>query len=140
MVCVRRNFGVCALFLEIHPELKQFVCPKLGEDQKKKKKKALTKKCSDYCVLNYVKTKKRSSALEQYLCPKSLLSALLLSFYYQQPFVCATICLCAANLCVCAVSEICMRAHTRTAFREHWRLLTKRSSNAERPHIDLIKI
>ena len=29
------------------------------------------------------------------------------------------ICLCAVNLCVCAVSESRVRAHTRTAWREH---------------------
>ena len=30
------------------------------------------------------------------------------------------ICLCAVNLCVCAVSESRVRAQTRTAEREHW--------------------
>ena len=32
-----------------------------------------------------------------------------------QQYVYATICLCAVNLCVCAVSESCVRAHSRTA-------------------------
>ena len=35
-----------------------------------------------------------------------------------QQYVCATICLCAVNLCVCAISESCVRAHARTAKRE----------------------
>ena len=30
------------------------------------------------------------------------------------------ICLCAGNYCVCAVSESRVRAHRRTALREHW--------------------
>ena len=50
--------------------------------------------------------------MERYLRPKSLLSVLLLQFYDQQQYVCATTCLCAPNLCVCAVSEICVRAHS----------------------------
>ena len=52
----RRNFSVCALFLGIYPELKQFLCPKLRED----KKKGLLPE------------------LERFLCPKSLLFVLLL--------------------------------------------------------------
>ena len=34
VVSVRRNLGVCGLFLGIH-ELMRFLCPKLGEDRKK---------------------------------------------------------------------------------------------------------
>ena len=37
-------------------------------------------------------------------------------------------CLCAVNLCVCAVSESCVRAHTRPAWREHWSLIVHKNS------------
>ena len=49
VVSVRRNFGVCTLFLGIHPELKRYSCPKLGEDQKIQKKKVFTQKSSGFC-------------------------------------------------------------------------------------------
>ena len=41
-----QKFGVYTLFLEIHPELKQFLRPKEGEDQKK----AFNQKWSNFCV------------------------------------------------------------------------------------------
>ena len=45
--------------------------------------------------------------MKRFLCPKSLLPVLLLQFYDQPQYVCATTCLCAKNLRVCtAVSEI----------------------------------
>ena len=40
------------------------------------------------------------------------LSDLLLYFYDQQQYDCAKIGLCAANLFVCAVSEVCVHAHS----------------------------
>ena len=94
---MRRNFDVCALFLRIHPKLKRFLSPILGEEQNKKKEESI------------------HSETERYLRPKSLLSVLLLQFYDQQQYVCETTCLCAANLRVCAVSETFVRAHTRSA-------------------------
>ena len=66
--------------------------PKLREDQKKKKD--------------------LQPELSGFFCPKTLLSVLLLQFCNQQQYDCASLCLCAANLCVCAVSEICVRAHS----------------------------
>ena len=40
VVSVRKNFGVCAVFLGIQPELNRFVCPKLDENQTKKRSSA----------------------------------------------------------------------------------------------------
>ena len=111
MVSVRRNFGVCALFLGIHPELKWFLCPKLGEEQKKKKKK----KRPSQKMERFLRPKLREDQKKgRFLWPKSLLSVLML-FYYQQQYLCTTLYLCAANLCVCTVSEFCVRAYTLTA-------------------------
>ena len=55
---MRRNFGVGAFFLGIHPELKRFLCPKLDENQKRKTK-VLTQKWSGFCVRSYEKTEKK---------------------------------------------------------------------------------
>ena len=59
--------------------MERVLCSKLGEDQKEKKK-VLTQKWSDFCVQNYVKAKKKGllPELKRFLCPKSLLSVLLL--------------------------------------------------------------
>ena len=68
--------------------MERFLCPRLREDQKKKKKKGLQPELGRF-----------------FFCPKSLLFVLLLQFYDQQPYVCAT-------TCMCSVSEICVRAHS----------------------------
>ena len=100
VVCVRRNFGLCALFWKwlvfvnlvktkkmSSPKIGMvFLKPKLHEDQQKKK--IFTQNWSGFCARKVYCT--------------------------VQKHVCATIRLCAVNLCVCAVYETCVRAHTRT--------------------------
>ena len=78
-LCVQKLWRV-RTFLGIYPELNAFLCPKLGEDQKK----GLNQKWSGFCDRNYVKTIKNRKKkdlqpeLERFLCPKSLLSVFLL--------------------------------------------------------------
>ena len=76
VVSVCRNFGVCALFLGIYPELKHFLCPKLGEDQKK----GLHPEMERFLCpkLREDQNKGLQLELERILGSKSLLSVLLL--------------------------------------------------------------
>ena len=67
---LRRNFGVCTLFLRIHPKLKRFLCPNLGKEGLHlnsvftfTKKRVFTQKWSGFCVRNSVKTKKKVFSL-----------------------------------------------------------------------------
>ena len=51
-----QKFWRVRIFLGIHSELKRFLCPKLGKDQKKK---VFTQNGAFFFVRNYVKTKKK---------------------------------------------------------------------------------
>ena len=78
--------GLCAqkywrvrTFAKIHPELKRFFCPKLGEDQKTKKGlHPRTEQCLCTKLREDQQKKGLQPELEWFLCPKSLLSVLLL--------------------------------------------------------------
>ena len=76
VVSVRRNFGVCALFLGIHPELKRLCVRK----QVKTKKKGLHPELKRFLCPKAVKDLKKGlhPQLKRFLWPKSLLSVLLL--------------------------------------------------------------